>query len=247
MQAVADSMVGFSVDSTLHLYIEPILWHGDNQVTADSITLYTANQQIEHAEFFGSPIMGSQIGNGFSRQYNQVKGESMTSWFVGGELRHHFTEGSAEALYYVQEEKQNADGRTVMSDAQAFIVLTAENISFLFRDDSLRYINARIGVEDKIYPIDQIPGTQPTQMSGFKWQIERQPAIGDVFDRRQRPSERTIYEALDRPVFPIAARIDNRREWLIQNRMWVDRTDPLPAYAIEFRRQRYREEPTMGN
>jgi lipopolysaccharide export system protein LptA len=243
MQAVADSLVGFSVDSTLHMYIDPILWHGDNQVTADSLTLYTVNQQIEHAEFFGDPIMGSQVGDSsFARQFNQVKGERMTSWFVEGELRRHNTNGNAEALYYVQEEERGADGRTVMSDAQAFLPLNADSMSFRFEADSLRFIIAYWKPNYNVLPMDQIPGTQPTELQGFRWQIERQPALSDVFDRRVRPSERATYEAIAKPAFPIAERIDNRREFLIQNRMWVDRTDPLPAYAIEFRRQRYREE-----
>jgi lipopolysaccharide export system protein LptA len=244
MQAVADSMVGFSVDSTLHMYKDPILWHGDNQVTADSIVLYTKGQQIEHAEFFGSPIMGSQIGvdNGIARQFNQVKGERMVSWFEEGALQRHDTEGSAEALYYMQEEEQGADGRTVMSDEMAFLVMTASNMSFIFRADSLRYIVPRNVVDYTVYPMEQIPGTQPTQMQGFVWQIDRQPTLSDVFDRTVRPTERSFYEGLARPDFPIATRIDRRREYLIQNRMWADRSDPLPAYAIEFRRQRYREE-----
>ena len=239
MQAVADSMVGFSVDSTLHMYKDPILWHGDNQVTADSIVLYTANQQIEHAEFFVNPIMGSQIGNGIARQFNQVKGERMTSWFRDGELYRHDTEGSAQALYYMQEEEQGADGRTVLSDAMAFLVMRASNMSFLFQDDSLRYIVPRQVVEYTVYPMDQIPSTQSPTIKGFEWQIERQPTLSDVFDRRVRPSERATHEALAKPGFPIAARINTRREYLIQNRMWADRTDPLPAYAIEFRRQKY--------
>jgi hypothetical protein len=242
MQAVADSMVGFSVDSTLHMYLGPIMWHADSQITADSITLYTARQQIDHAEFFGDPIMASQIGGPTSRQFNQVKGREMSSWFVDGELRRHDTRGNAQALYYMQEEEEEADGSTVMSDALAFLPLTAANMSFLFEADSLRYIVAREAPDYDVLPIEQIPGTQATQLQGFSWKPERKPSLGDVFDRRVRPTERPFYEDLARPDFPVAARIDRRREYLIANRMWADRIDPLPAYAIEFR-ERYAPPP----
>jgi hypothetical protein len=238
MQAVADSMVGFSVDSTLHMYLGPIMWHAESQITADSIVLYTARQQIDHAEFFGDPIMASQIGGATSRQFNQVKGREMSSWFENGELRRHDTRGNAQALYYMQEEEEDVDGSTVMSDALAFLPLTAANMSFLFEADSLRYIIARENPDYDVLPIEQIPGTQPTQLAGFSWTPERKPTLGDVFDRQVRPTEREFYETLERPDFPVAARIDRRREYLIANRMWADRIDPLPAYAVEFR-ERY--------
>jgi hypothetical protein len=242
MQAVCDSMVGFSVDSTVHLYIDPILWHADNQITSDSIILYTASQQIEHAEFYGNPIMSSQIGGSGSRQFNQVRGKYMSSWFRDGELRRHDVNENAQSLYYMQEEEEDENGRTVMSSPFAFVVSSAVNMSFFFESDSLRYIAERQNSLYTAYPIDQIPGTQPTRLQGFGWHLDRKPALADVFSRRVRPSEREWYEALPHPTFPIAARIERRREFLIENRMWADRNDPLPAYAVEFRRLHYRPE-----
>ncbi len=242
MQAVADSMVGFSVDSTIHMYRDPILWHADSQITSDSMVIYTAGQQIERAEFFGNPVMGNQIGGDGSRQFNQVKGRRMESLFKDGEIYRHNTYENAQAYYYMQEEEMQPDGSTVMSEALAFLVATAARISFLFEADSLRDIRMYEGVDYNVFPMDQIPGTQPTQMQGFTWRINRKPALSDVFDRRVRSSERTFHEGLARPEFPIAARIGRRREYLISNRMWADRSDPLPAYAIEFRRKYYHPE-----
>jgi hypothetical protein len=92
--------------------------------------------------------------------------------------------------------------------------------------------------------MDQIPATQPRTMQGFSWKIERKPALGDVFDRRKRPSERAYHDSLPRPAFPIAARIERRKEYLTNNRMWSDRSDPLPPYAIDFRRKYFRPEST---
>ncbi len=240
MQAVSDSMVGFSVDSTIHMYKDPIMWHADSQITSDSMVIYTAGQQIERAEFFGNPVMGNQIDSVTSRQFNQVKGRRMESLFRDGEIYRHDTYENAMAYYYVQEEERQPDGRIVMSEALSFLVATGAKISFFFESDSLRKIGWYNVIEYNIYPMDQIPNTQPTQMQGFTWRIERKPALADVFDRRVRRSERTFYEGLARPEFPIAARIDRRREYLISNRMWVDRNDQLPAYAIELRREKYK-------
>lgn len=223
MQAVCDSMVGFSVDSTLHLYTDPVLWYSDSQVVADSITAFSAGGEIERAEFFGDPIMSSRLA---PKQFNQVTGRTMTAWFHESAVYRHDADGNARALYYMQEE---GDPKPV-----AFLVMTAANMSFLIENDSLRYIVPREVVDWTVYPMDQIPPTQPTELKGFKWLPERRPELEDVFTRRIRPSERGAYEALSRPLFPIAARIDRRREYLIENRMWGDRNDPLPAHAVEY-------------
>lgn len=230
MQGVADSMVGFSADSTIHMYIDPVLWNGDSQVVADSITMFTAGGEVERAEFYGDPIMGSVLGEVADRQFNQVKGKSMRSWFRDGNLYRHDTDGNAQALYYVLEDND--------PEPVAFMVMSAANMSFFFAADSLRYITPRQTVEWTVYPIDQIPPSQSTRLQGFEWKGERQPVLSDVFTRQVRLTERAEHEALARPDFPIAARIDRRREYLIANRMWGDRTDPLPAHAVEFRNQR---------
>ena len=45
-QTVCDSMVAISTDSTIHLYIEPVLWNQSNQITSEVMDIYTKNQQI---------------------------------------------------------------------------------------------------------------------------------------------------------------------------------------------------------
>ncbi len=229
MQAVCDSIVGFSRDSTVRMYLDPILWHQDSQIVADSLTLFTDGGDIDHAEFYGNPIMGSRLA---PKQFNQVTGKSMKSWFRDNEVYRHDVIGNAEAFYYIQEgepEDEDFDPAPV-----AFIVMTAANMSFLIEDQFVRYIIARENPIWPVYPIDQIPASQPVELKGFKWWEERQPALADVFDRRIRPAEREFHETMELPKFPIAARINRRREYLIQNLMWADRVDPLPSYAIEF-------------
>ncbi len=223
MQAVCDSIVGFSRDSTIRMYIDPILWHGESQITADSLTLFTEGENIDYAEFYGNPIMGSKLG---AKQFNQVTGKSMKSWFRDNEVYRHDVIGNAEAFYYIQED----DDPTPV----AFIVATSANMSFFMKDQFVDYIIARENPVWPVYPIDQIPPTQPIEMKGFKWHEDLQPTLADVFDRTIRPAEREFHESLETPKFPIAARINRRREYLIENRMWGDRVDPLPAYAIEF-------------
>ena len=38
-----------SRDSTIHLYIDPVLWNQNSQITSDVMDIFTANSQIVRA------------------------------------------------------------------------------------------------------------------------------------------------------------------------------------------------------
>ena len=82
-QAVCDSMTAISTDSTIHLYINPVLWNQGNQITSDVMDIFTENQQITRAEFIGTPMMVSQLD---TVHYNQVAGKQMTAWFRDNQI-----------------------------------------------------------------------------------------------------------------------------------------------------------------
>ncbi len=82
-QTVCDSMTAISTDSTIHLYIDPVLWNENNQITSDVMDIFTENQQLTRAEFIGSPMMVSQLD---TTHYNQVAGKTMTAYFFNNQI-----------------------------------------------------------------------------------------------------------------------------------------------------------------
>ncbi len=77
-QSVCDSMTAISTDSTLHFYIDPVLWNETNQITSEVMDVFTRSQQLERAEFVGSPMMVSRLDSVY---YNQIAGKEMTAYF----------------------------------------------------------------------------------------------------------------------------------------------------------------------
>lgn len=223
MQAVGDSIVGFSTDSTLHLYINPVLWSGENQIKSDVMDIYTKGEEIDRAEFIGAPIMCSKLD---STHFNQVAGKTMTAYFHNSEVYRNDVDGNAQALYYLQEDDD--------PELMGFLVLICADISFLFEDQFVAYIIARGNPDSKIYPMDKIPSSQPQTLPMFSWEIERKPSRSDVFDRTIRPSQRETYLRKPKPRFLISKRINHRREWLTKQKLWVDRNDVLTPETLEF-------------
>lgn len=222
-QSVCDSMVVLSVDSTIHLYQSPILWYGSNQVTADVIDIFTANQQITRAEFKGNPIMAEQID---SVAFNQVAGKTIEALFRDNEIYRVNAVGNGQTLYYTTDENS---GRVT-----EFMTITCGDISFLLVDRKVETIIWRGNPVYSIYNITQVPEDQERTLRNFVWHGDKCPTLEQVFDRELRPSRRTEMVAKPQPKFPIQQSIDRRRKRLTESGVWRDRSETLSPDAVEF-------------
>ena len=222
-QTVCDSMTAISTDSTIHLYIDPVLWNENNQITSDVMDIFTENQQLTRAEFIGSPMMVSQLD---TTHYNQVAGKTMTAYFFNNQIYRNDVNGNAQTIYYMQ------DGEPV--EITMMGVIESGEISFFIEDKQVVQITYRGDPVYNFYPMDKIPPTQDIRLKGFKWEGARRPSQAEVFDRRIRPSERERRSEMKHPDFPIMQRIDEHRKRLIEQRRWIDRNDQVDAATVEW-------------
>ena len=222
-QTVCDSMTAISTDSTIHLYIDPVLWNENNQITSDVMDIFTENQQLTRAEFIGSPMMVSQLD---TTHYNQVAGKTMTAYFFNNQIYRNDVNGNAQTIYYMQ------DGEPV--EITMMGVIESGEISFFIEDKQVVQITYRGDPVYNFYPMDKIPPTQDIRLKGFKREGARRPSQAEVFDRRIRPSERERRSEMKHPDFPIMQRIDEHRKRLIEQRRWTDRNDQVDAATVEW-------------
>ena len=229
-QMVCDSLTSSTIDSVVHLFVEPVLWNGGNQLSSEKMELYTRNQQLERAEFLGDPIMVGEVDGHY---FNQVTGKKMVAFFRESELYRDDVEGNVQTIYFrtVDEESKDVIEMTYLESASA---------SFYLEDQQLVGITYRNEVPFTLYPIGLVPATQPTQLPNFKWVPERRPALADVFDRTMRESRREATSLRRRPTFRIVERMDRRKEALLMNGEWFDREEDLSPVVIEWRDSRDR-------
>lgn len=224
-QSVCDSMVAVSTDSTIHLYIDPVLWNESSQITSEVMDIFTENQQIERAEFVGEPMMVSQLD---TVHYNQVAGKQMTAYFHDNAIFRNDVNGNAQTIYYMQ------DGEP--PEITGMGVITSGDCTFYIEDKQVVSIVYRSNPDWHIYPMDKIPADQSLYLKGFKWEGARRPSQTDVFDRSIRPSQRGRKSELRHPEFPIRRRIDEHRARLIEQRRWSDRMDQVDDATVEWMR-----------
>jgi lipopolysaccharide export system protein LptA len=222
-QSVCDSLTAVSRDSTIHLYINPVLWHENNQVTSDWMDIFTANQKIVRAEFVGRPIMITELD---TMHYNQVAGKTMIAQFENNEIRRNDVRGNAQTIYFMQE-----DGAP---DIIGLLTVESGDMTFYIEEKRVVGITYRNNPVYTIYPMDKIPANVELFLRDFRWEASLRPTQKDVFDRTIRTSLREVRSKLQRPQFPISARIDALRKQLITSRRWSDRDDVVQPDVVEW-------------
>lgn len=226
-QMVCDSLVTLNTDSIVRLYKDPVMWNESNQITSDSMAVYTRDQKMEKAHFMGEPLMIGQIDTMY---YNQVKGKDMTAYFAEGQVARNEVEGNAQTIYFMQEEEN--------PDVTGLMYIESASITFYFDEGQIGQIVYKQNPEYVLYPMDMIPETQTRRLPNFAWHGDMRPTRDSVLTRIIRPSQREAEGSHAKPTFRITESINYERRRLTENNMWIDRIDVLPPDVVEWRNSR---------
>lgn len=162
MQAVCDSMFFSGRDSIFRLHINPIVWAKESQITGDTIYLYTRNKKPDHIEVLENAFSISKSNDSF---YNQLKGNTIHGFFKDGDIDHIIAKGSAESLYYLQDDDSAYTGANY---AQADLI----NLYFIKKE--LDKITWLYQVKGGFYPVNEVP-EERQRFKNFRWEEARRP------------------------------------------------------------------------
>lgn len=162
LQAVCDSLFYSGRDSIFQLFDNPIVWASSNQITGDTIYLYTKNKQAERLYVFENGMLVNKTDEDL---YNQIKATTLNGYFKNGEVDYMRAKGSAESVYYARDE-----GNAVIGMNSA----TADIIDMFFKSKELNRVVFRNDIAGTTYPFRQIPDDKK-QLRNFKWQENIRP------------------------------------------------------------------------
>ena len=227
VQSVCDSLTAYTVDSMVSLFGRPLIWNGTNQLTADQIDIYSKNEEIDYAEFIGSPFITQQVGHA-DTLFNQAQGRFLQAWFTDNSISRAIMTGNVLNYYYMGDDSLPPD---------KFAVITCADLTIDFEDQEPVHMNWGGQGDWYIDPIDQIPAGQSQRLPNFSWEPGRKPRDRyDITLRSVRPSLRSIAEGYARPVFTIEKSIGATRESLLKGGTWRDRNEPLWVTLDTFNR-----------
>ncbi|MFI3315679.1 MAG: OstA-like protein [Rikenellaceae bacterium] len=221
-QMVCDSMIVNSLDSTSTLYIKPVVWNMSNQITADSLKLFTYNEMPYKVEMYQFPILAQQIA---ATKFNQVKGRYMEAYFAGTSIDILYVDGNSESIYYRIEE----EGPT------AVINVTAANMIMYFDSTEISKIKWLNNYELEVVPIEKINPETVELLPDFNWEEELRPLSPfDITTRKIRKSIRIAAEKIEEPSFSITETINDEKIKFTQQGIWRDRDEDIPVNKVEY-------------
>jgi lipopolysaccharide export system protein LptA len=143
IQGRCDSLIYSYKDSTMHLFIDPILWSSDNQLTAERMELSTGNGEMKLLKLFNSAFI---ISKEDSIRFNQIKGKNMVGYFRENKLRKVYVEGNGQTIYYAKDKnKRTGVNKADCSDLLLFLKNNqVESITLLNKPDGTIYPPAEL-------------------------------------------------------------------------------------------------------
>jgi hypothetical protein len=162
LQAVSDSLFYSFKDSTFRLFTSPVIWSKDNQITGDTILLYTRNKKADRLKVFENSFFVSEVE---PEIYNQVKATRMDGYFKDGSIDSVRAKGFAECIYFIQDEDSAYTGiNESKSDA----------LDIYFNNQELQKVVFRSDVTGTIWPIKQ-KDPKEMRLQHFQWLNARRP------------------------------------------------------------------------
>ncbi len=162
MQAIGDSLFYSLEDSAFRLFKQPIVWADNNQVTGDTIYLYTKYKKPERMYVYENAMAVSLVQGEY---FNQVRGNSINGFFKEGNINNMRARGSSESVYYAVDDKDGFIGVNKSS---------ADVIDMYFVDKKPHRVVFRNDLKGTTYPMRQVDHIE-IRLRGFKWLEELRP------------------------------------------------------------------------
>jgi hypothetical protein len=162
VQAVSDSLFYSFKDSVFQLYYDPVVWNNKNQITGDTILLYTKNKKPERIKVFENSFLVAELDPGV---YNQIKSTRMDGYFKEGSIDSVRARGSAESIYFIQD-----DDSAYTNVNQT----TSDVIDIYFAQGELDKVVLRSSVKGTLTPVSQKSPAE-AKLPQFRWLISRRP------------------------------------------------------------------------
>ena len=168
MQGKCDSMVYYTNDSTVQLYHEPVIWSGNNQMTANYIEMITQANAPDLVKMKQEAFI---IAMEDSSKFNQIKGRDMLGFVRNNELYKIEVDGNGQSLYYARD----SHGIIGLNRAES------SNINIFLIESKVNKIAFITAPEGELTPLIELLDENKT-LPGFLWLDKFRPKkVQDIF------------------------------------------------------------------
>jgi hypothetical protein len=138
------------------------VWANDNQVTGDTIFLYTKNRKADRLYVNENALAVSKSGE---NMYDQIKGNRLYGYFKDGVIDYMRSRGNAESVYYAKDDNGALVGVNRAS---------GDIIDIRFKDKEVKRVVFINDVSGTLFPIRQATD-QDKLLKNFQWFADKRP------------------------------------------------------------------------
>ncbi|MBI3511365.1 MAG: hypothetical protein HY064_11930 [Bacteroidetes bacterium] len=168
MQGRCDSLGWTSMDSTMRLYGDPVIWSDENQITAEKISILISKGNILRMNMDNLAFIVSKVD---TSRYNQIKAKKMIGYFRKNQLYCIDATGNGQTLYYIEE------------DSAITGINRVDCISFRINleDQKVNSISFYSKPDGTMYPPDEMDPKEAL-LKGFRWRENEKPiSVAELF------------------------------------------------------------------
>ena len=161
---------------------KPVLWSGDNQMTGDSIHLFsnTKTEQLDSLLVFNNAFL---IQKDTIEGYNQLKGKELTGYFADNSLNKVIINKNTETLNYMRNNENQLIGINNT---------LASSVEVLFKEQQVEMITYYNQVDGKLTPEEDFP-PNARELQGFNWRGDEQIQSKEgLFEGEEEPELKKI-------------------------------------------------------
>ncbi|MBQ5513627.1 MAG: hypothetical protein IIT83_08075, partial [Bacteroidales bacterium] len=166
IQTMCDSLVYNFNDSIISMYYTPVIWHKENQITANLIRLYTIDDGVDMAELIGNAFVSQQVDS--IPRYNQIAGKDMVAYLDSNKITQVEVLSNAQSIYYTTEDSIVTGMNTV----------SAQNMDIYFDNGKVKKIWFYKNPKGALYPLEGLTKRQ-SFLNGFVWYGNHRPNVPD--------------------------------------------------------------------
>lgn len=157
VQGVADSIIYTEIDSMARLFVKPVVWSGERQISGSEIHVHLNDSTADYAFIPSESFLIEHVEEDY---YNQLKGKQMKSYFENNDLRHLEMEQNVQTIFLPQEQ-DSTYSKLVMAES-AFLTVD-------MTDKKLDKLKMWPDVSGTVSPLFMIKKRDQRYLPGFKW------------------------------------------------------------------------------
>jgi len=168
LQGICDSLVYQFEDSSIYFFKDPVLWSEKNQITADSIRVQLANNEIDKLYLRQNSFL---ISKDSLLNYNQIKGKRMIGHFTKNQISKLEVFGNAQSIYFALEGDTALLGMNKM--------LCTNMVAHFMANNKLKTVTSITAPEGTFTPTHEL--LEPDKkLKGFTWRLTERPTLEQI-------------------------------------------------------------------